>query len=397
MTELARYDLAVEITSFYALQHMAWLVGHVLSRNGKHVARVSLMRLLEQIESNLAVTEESLAWLIFDYLCLACMGEARHSHSASNGYLTSFDWTRNSSRESVAAGVVGNYDPYEFLPKLIDLFDIPKWESSYGGRKWGELARTALRFLDKQWSAAVLIDHCVDLVHNGGLCFNKGFLLDCSFEQSQLEALLDDKASKKPLSEWHGCTKMGGTVLWLIHALQRHGLIKPVRGVPVEWCEICGECHRNFEIPLVCRFLSDVPPLEGLVKTLADTGYVPIRWKRISEGAETVGDLVVKPSGEDEEDENTDGEEENLTGSGCNLNDHEPCNDGCDTCPYNHGGCSENGYDPCDGDCDVCPFNAVTPVVDKEALAENFNNINAITSVSDVKDVTKFSRQGEQE
>jgi len=293
--------------------------------------------------------ELSLAYLLFDYLCLACLGEARHAVDKCGCILSQFNdkWSAYDARNVVAKDCAGEYCPKEFLPVLYELFSAENdgggsaWASNYGGEPWAKLAEAANNFLDGTWSPLVLIDHCVDLVHNGGLCFDKGFLLMCKAKDSDLRNLLDDKASRKPLHRWRGSQEVGGVVWSIIKAMQKFGLVgNPKRNIP---CAICGHPHEDFTAH-TC-FMYDTSSAEALSmrkKTLADNGYLPIRWPETEEEARyTVGYVQANPE---------------KAAPGCDLNNNEPCNGDCCGCPHNHGGCDLNDHEPCDGDCQHCSY-----------------------------------------
>lgn len=356
-------DLLVELTAFYSLEHIIWLIGKVLAHHNPRVARVSLNRLREQAQSCREIMLFSLPGMMFDYLALACLGEARHAYSCSNGIISEYDYSTDNSRHDVVCRLVGKVAPSDFLPKLITLFNEADWNSSFGGTKWGAIAQVALEFYNKQRNAITLLDNCVDLVHNGGLCFNKGFLLCCS-DKYLLQRLLDDKASRKPLHKWAGSQRLGGEVWKIIRALQGHKIVNPMLINPM--CVYCGERHDDYED--ACTFMR-----EGRhdVKSLADDGYIPVDWPSNNQDAEVVlGDVAIDSSlppghkhggcdanGNEPCDGICDGCSYELTGSGCDANGNEPCDGDCSNCDYYHPGCDLNGNEQCDGECSECYYN----------------------------------------
>jgi hypothetical protein len=310
-------------------------VSKVLSKGSKRTARVSLGRLLERARAYLDVLELSLAPLIFDYLALACLGEARHSSQQVGVTMENFDYDSSTGRDHVVRSCAAEYDPSEFLPKLIVLFDEGNWASSYGGSRWAEIARTALRWWTGEWSDRLLIDHCVDLMHNGGLCFDKGFLLYSSANTTELCNLLDDKASRRPLHKWRGSQHLGGCVMSLIRAVAGHGLLKNT--IKEAYCPLCDKVHaKSFD---QCIFYHSTQDKQ---KTLSDTGYVALPWpgKNGVIANKTLGELVVNDM--------------NLCCGGCDSNDNEPCDGECSHCEYASSGCEYNGYEPCNGECSEC-------------------------------------------
>lgn len=331
-------NLLVELTAFYALIHIEWLLNKVLSHYKPGVPRVALLSLKEQAQSDREIMQCSLASLIFDYLALACLGEARHAYAHSNGALDGWEWDSSSERIVVVEHYAGKLAPSDFLPKLITLFDEANWSTSFGGKKWGRIAKVALSYFNKEWNEITLIDHCVDLVHNNGLCFDKGFLLRHNGNDSALKDLLDDKASRKPLHKWRGSQDLSGCVWSLIRKLQGHKIINSVNRT--KWCPICELSHPNFN--------DDESFLLGnnhFTKSLADDGYLGIEWPTSNaEAEESIGEVMI---------DKDDAPGHAMCG-GCFLNNDEPCDGECGNCDLNHGGCEFNGYEKCDGECGEC-------------------------------------------
>lgn len=108
---------------------------------------------------------------LFDYLAIACIGEARHSSGASKvKWALPFGGCRSNVYE-----IALEYNPFDFLVKLRDQIFKGKWPSGYGGARWGKLCDRALKY--HQVSDVLFIDYCINSMHNGGLAFNKGILL----------------------------------------------------------------------------------------------------------------------------------------------------------------------------------------------------------------------------
>lgn len=132
---------------------------------------------------------------LFDYLALACFGEARHAGDRASHCVEGFPVAPGDSR-AVAVREAVQYNPRQFLPVLVRLFEEADWESGYGGRSWGRIARAALMY--GQVPDVVFIDHCVDLSHNNGLCFDKheaGLML---YDGGEYVQLLNAKRDKSP-------------------------------------------------------------------------------------------------------------------------------------------------------------------------------------------------------
>ena len=111
-----------------------------------------------------------LARCFYDYLALACFGEARHADREASHYIEDFPADGGDSRGEAVVAALG-YDPRQFLPVLERLFFEARWQGGFGGESWGRIAKAAQLY--GRLPDAVFVDHVVDLTHNGGLCFDK--------------------------------------------------------------------------------------------------------------------------------------------------------------------------------------------------------------------------------
>lgn len=131
---------------------------------------------------------EKLARALFDYLCLASLGEARHSNARGKGYyLGKFE--DGNSREMVYEQAY-KFAPSKFLPKLLLIFNTGNWSHSYGGLKWAKIVKAAMLY--EKVSNQIFVDHIIDLAHNGGTAFDK----NCVFvltNRDVLTRVLDTK------------------------------------------------------------------------------------------------------------------------------------------------------------------------------------------------------------
>jgi phosphohistidine swiveling domain-containing protein len=87
-----------------------------------------------------------------------------------------------------------------FLRLVAAVFNAPVWKGSHGGKKWGNIAQTALAFLTKQLDHSVFADHAFDLEHNGGMVFGKNRML-LTYDRSHSSHLLDLKKGAKSARE----------------------------------------------------------------------------------------------------------------------------------------------------------------------------------------------------
>lgn len=162
--------------------------------------------------------EQTLARNLFDYLTLACVGELRHH--------VSFVWSagRPCSR-SEAYHQALTYDPRTILPVAALGFTRVNWSSAYGGPKWAKIAESAALYFKFRNYPVVFADHVVDLSHNGGIVFDKGYLLNLGHPKSAYMAMLDRKREGS-LLHWPGQTlyveaDAWGTVEPILHSILR--------------------------------------------------------------------------------------------------------------------------------------------------------------------------------
>lgn len=144
--------------------------------------------------------ENKLARVLFDYLALACFGEARHATPSVIKETVLFDSDHGMLPRNSAYHKAPAHDPKKFLPFFIKLFKnrmaFPC--GSVGGESWAKIAEGALMYFTK--APAVFIDHVVDLSHNGGICFDKPVLINMQDDSVYL-SILDRKANDAYYSE----------------------------------------------------------------------------------------------------------------------------------------------------------------------------------------------------
>jgi pyruvate,orthophosphate dikinase len=88
----------------------------------------------------------------------------------------------------------------EFADLAMTAFDNFRWPSSYGGPKWGEIARTLRDYLRGTLTHTVFVDHVFDLEHNGGQLFDKHRMLDQTSAPC-VKARLNDKRRATSITE----------------------------------------------------------------------------------------------------------------------------------------------------------------------------------------------------
>ncbi len=146
--------------------------------------------------SKLAVEAEQLsrevqigtAELLATYLAIAIVGEARyydHSYATpeadlcQNKLATDFGLSLRRDREEAwrwAIRELPNHDltsQARFAELIEGVFEKGSWCGSIGGTRWAAIARALKVFLLGDQPYQLFIDHVFDLVHNGGVLFNK--------------------------------------------------------------------------------------------------------------------------------------------------------------------------------------------------------------------------------
>lgn len=133
---------------------------------------------------------KQLAQAMEDYLVLACAGEMRHGRHKCDMCYSSFP--SGGSRSNVWGDIV-RFEPKHIMNMAATLFQDYKWESGYGGKKWGQCAQAYVERHTKEHimqKDTVFVDHCFDLQHNNGTVFNKGCDI---FRDTGIGYLLDVK------------------------------------------------------------------------------------------------------------------------------------------------------------------------------------------------------------
>lgn len=166
----------------------------------------------------------ALARNFFDYLTMACAGESRH---CPGGKWT--DGKPSTRHEAWQRALV--YDPRSLLPTLQAVFLHGKWGGAYGGPKWAFIAHEAQRY----WTLAplVFVDHVNSLQHNGGLAFNKGYVL--SMPGSSYMTMLNTKQQGSllasgtwPMSTWAHPAAPTHTTQWALAGARGLGILETI-------------------------------------------------------------------------------------------------------------------------------------------------------------------------
>ena len=181
------------MATVYALQHCAYLqVGD----------QPAVIKALDN-------TVQELSTRMYNYIGMACLGEARHMGSLKG------DGSVLAKGIAGVKGQVGRMESWhafdllaevldggerQLLEHLVGIFNSGEWRGGYGGYKWGAVAEVALAFKKGEISAMLFIDTIANMVHNGGWVFNKWYTqsIDCCTthraRERYISHILDAKA-----------------------------------------------------------------------------------------------------------------------------------------------------------------------------------------------------------
>jgi hypothetical protein len=125
---------------------------------------------------------------LFYYLLMICSRESRHVHTNNEFFARlqreygCMDFTKK-LRGQGSGGVeqIMRVSPPDlnlgkYTDHLVDLFDHGKFNTGYGGKAWGTVAKVLRDFVHGTLSAELMLDTGYTLAHNNGPIFNKGIL-----------------------------------------------------------------------------------------------------------------------------------------------------------------------------------------------------------------------------
>lgn len=242
-----------EAARFYALNHCAsivrarFTVNEVLPAWAQAVMQVYLETTIKQSERLLhymmcIITREARNQGHMTDLGGKVMAEIEHQSPQMREFLEQI----KSTAEMQAVGWYMEQPPAvtaeQYVQAIAHLFDHGKWSSSYGGKNWGNIARTVLKVLTGVTSLETLTDTAYTLAHNGGPMFNKGMLYSSSDEiKERLLMVLDvQRGGQVPelfldQENWAGLVRPPGIVQ--IVEQVRHEVPKAI-GQYVDWQKV---------------------------------------------------------------------------------------------------------------------------------------------------------------
>ncbi len=181
-TDQAKLEVIPAIASFYMHEEiMHSPPARLIKFNTNKV-----LDLKERVRIHQEKYSIKLANALFDYLCLASFGEARHADDKAAMMHPELDGGGRSEAYTLAQ----SYNPKNYLKTLANIFH-EHWEDGYGGEPWAKITEHALEYY--VMSAKQFVDYVVDLSHNGGVAFDKPivlFMRDTSFYKMMLDVKL---------------------------------------------------------------------------------------------------------------------------------------------------------------------------------------------------------------
>jgi len=227
----------IAFASFYALDFLYDALVRFKEKNA------AIQRLLEEVETEFKAYAIWLAEAIFDYFALISFGEARHAKKWLNkGWR--FDCFPEKCSREMAYKIAKQFDPWQFLPKLLEVF-AGEWTMGFGGGAWYDIVETALQ--KKRLDPIVFVDRGIQLEHYNGRCFDKCVIFwDCG---SLLDEMLKD-INDLPVKDWLADWPVSRLAKRLLMKAKRLGVIDIpeitaayAEGYyePVEWGEGCPD------------------------------------------------------------------------------------------------------------------------------------------------------------
>ena len=165
-------------------------------RNTQDLRRIEFISRFRKVHSEYG---SRLARNFFDYLTIACFGEARYKDGGL--YALHAKGGKQQGR-AVAYQTALHYDPRHLLPVMEQVFGRVNWGGGYGGPKWSFIAKQAQWYFKLAMAPVAFADHVVDLAHNGGLAFNKGYIINNPKDQATYMEMLTVKRNGYLTRDW---------------------------------------------------------------------------------------------------------------------------------------------------------------------------------------------------
>ena len=191
-----------------------YLQNHVMAELSRQYSKYEpLAPAAYELTSRYHRTETQSAMRMFFYLLLICTRETRHIKNLSEigpvmtkkyktGKLRKFTQLIKGTSSGTAVTRFYTEAPDVGLGKytsyMYDLFNDGNWSSSFGGKKWADIAKVLRDFVLGTITAEMMMDTAFTLAHNCGPIFNKGLVFNCQNNQSLLELLDVQRSGQIP-------------------------------------------------------------------------------------------------------------------------------------------------------------------------------------------------------
>lgn len=195
----ARYDIYASAVDFYVTEAL-WLEVKPRLQPFRH----SHEKFRADLFAYQRAYTQKFARALYDYLVLICFGEMRHADRLCRKKIENFKYY-GESRDCALQGA-RKYSPDSIIATAREIFSARWTCSSYGGGSWLRIAEAAGMY--GTIPDAAFVDHCVDLSHNGGLCFDKleANIFELRAHSDTYRRLLDAKAALAPNDFIYRCS-----------------------------------------------------------------------------------------------------------------------------------------------------------------------------------------------
>lgn len=215
-------DIYTAVCSYYALDEIIANLPNVPRRRLDSHGGIADHLFRREIRKIHAEYGQRFARNLFDYLTVASIGEARHAKVALG-----LKGGPPKSRKDVYIRA-HQHDPRHLLAVSQWVFGYHLKGGSYGGPKWAKIAQTAMEYLTKPYYRnfpLVYADHCVDLAHNGGLAFNKGYIFSMPSKGEAAYMKVLDVKRKGSLLQSDCVLTLGPKVLHCLKEAEALGIV----------------------------------------------------------------------------------------------------------------------------------------------------------------------------
>jgi hypothetical protein len=249
-TTLVHFECAVK--TFYIM----YALEEKLSRKRSDLAYI--------VKRDLLMFSSKFARALFDYMAMACIGEARHAQwvLAEKQIMGFYPSDNRPPRNEVYDNLAAKVDPISSAPALSEVFGSNWKEKGYGGKKWKSITDAYATYHDRI-SDISFIDMVINKRHNGSLAFDKGIIFKMPSGPNSIISFLDFRREDDALN-FDKMGKEASVKFWpiipelfdLLECAVRERAIQPFssKGVrlydikwfpPVKWGSVVLEACKN--------------------------------------------------------------------------------------------------------------------------------------------------------